>query len=51
MDQVVERRMFVLATEAWFGGDKEKNIMAEFVILSWNLNGGTGENNELASLG
>ena len=31
----------------WRG--KEENIVAEFVILSWYLSGGTGENNELAN--
>jgi hypothetical protein len=52
VDQVVERRMIVLELkhDLGGGGTRKENIVAEFLILSWNLSGETGENNELASL-
>ena len=51
MDQVVERRMFVLVLKHDLEGTRKEYIVAESVILSWYLSGGTGENNEIASLG
>lgn len=51
VDQVVERRMIVLVLKHDLEGTRKENIVAEFLILFWNLSGGTGENNELASLG
>jgi hypothetical protein len=51
VDQVVERRMIVLLLKHDLEGTSKENIVAEFVILSWHLRDGTGENNELASLG
>jgi len=51
VDQVLERRTIVLVLKRDLGGTRKENIVAEFVILSWNLSDRTGENNELASLG